>query len=141
MIKNKIINHLTLTGNKTTGEKILIDSIKKIQKESKKPTDKIIQIAIINTSPIFKVHKISNKKKKKKKLREIPAFVSNNNARLSLAIKFILFTNKSKFTKIATKLKNEILQGFKNEGLSVVNKNELQRKALLNKKYLRYYRW
>ena len=141
MIKNKIINHLTLTGNKTTGEKILTESIKKIQKESKKSTEKIIQIAIINTSPIFKVHKILNKRKKKKKLREIPAFVSSNTARLSLAIKFILFSNKNKFTKITTKLKNEILQGFKNEGLSVTKKNELQRKALLNKKYLRYYRW
>ena len=140
MIKNKIIKHLTFKGNKTTGEKILMESVKKIQKESKKPFNKILQLAIINATPIFKVHKLSVKKKKKN-IKEIPSFISKNKARISLAIKFILFSNKTKSIKMSTKVKNEIIQSSKKEGFAVNNKNELQKKALINKKYFRYYRW
>ena len=70
MIKNKIINHLIINGKKETSEKILKESVKKIQKESKKQLKKIMQLAIINSTPIFKVHKISNKKQKKKKKKK-----------------------------------------------------------------------
>jgi len=143
MIRNKIINHLTLNGNKRTGEKVLIESIKKIQKESKKSLKKLIQLAIINTTPVFKVHKISNKKRKKKKnkVKEIPAFISNSNARVSLAIKLILLSLKKKKKNASTIIKNEIMQNSKNEGASIQVKDELQKKALLNKRYLSYYRW
>ena len=112
MIKSKITNHLTLDGRKRTGEKVLTESIKNIQKESKKSLKRIIQLAIINTTPIFKVNKISNKKRKKKKRRvkEIPSFISNPNARTSLSIKLILLNLKNKNTKMATAIKNEIIQ-------------------------------
>jgi len=143
MIKDKITNHLTLNGNKRTSEKVLIKSIKKTQKESKKSVKKLIQLAIINTTPVFKVHKISNKKRKKKKnkVREIPTFISNSNARISLAIKLILLSLRKKKRNSSTIIKNEIMQNSKNEGTSVQKKDELQKKALLHKRYLSYYRW
>jgi len=141
MIKDKIINHLIINGKKETSEKILKESVKKIQKESKKQLKKIMQLAIINSTPIFKVHKISNKRQKKKKIKEIPAFISKTKSRISLAIKLILLTIKKKSIKIAIKIKQELLQNYLNEGSAIQNKNELQKKVLLNKRYFNYYRW
>ena len=87
MLKNKIIKHLTINGKKGTSEKIFNKSLKNIQKETNKQLKKIINIAIINATPIFKLHKISNKKRRKRKLKEIPAFISKKKFRLTLAIK------------------------------------------------------
>ena len=58
-IKNKLLNHLTLSGKKETGEKNLIKSVKKLQKNSFKNSKKIFQLALINSTPIFKLHKIT----------------------------------------------------------------------------------
>lgn len=141
MIKKKLINHLTLNGSKIKGEKIFKESIKKIQKESTKSLKKVVQLSIINSTPIFKLHRISNKKRKKKKIKEIPSFIKNLNYRVSLSIKLILTSLKIKTKKISTKIKNEILQDLKSDKLSIQKKNELQKKASLNKRYFRYYRW
>ena len=143
MIKNKIVNHLTLNGNKRTSEKVLTKCVKEIQKESKKSSKKIIQLAIVNVTPIFKVNKISNKKRKKKKtkIKEIPSFISSSNPRVSFSIKLILLYLRKKKAKASMIIKNEIIQSLKNEGTSIQAKDELQKKALLNKRYLSYYRW
>ena len=58
MIKNKIISHLIINGKKETSEKIVKESLKKIQRESKKQLKKIMQLAIINSTPVFKLQKI-----------------------------------------------------------------------------------
>ena len=91
-LKNKIINHLISNGKKEISEKILLKSFKELQKHSVKKSAKILKLALIYSTPIFKLHKITNKKLKKrnKKPREIPAFISNQNSRISLAIKLIL---------------------------------------------------
>ena len=65
-LKNKIINHLILNGKKETGEKILLKSFKELQKSSKKQPKKLIKLALIFSTPIFKIYKITIKKKKKK---------------------------------------------------------------------------
>jgi len=68
-IKNKLINHIMVNGNKKTSEKILLKSFKNLQKDSQKQSKKIFQLAIINSTPIFKlhIHKIKKKRKKKNK--------------------------------------------------------------------------
>lgn len=144
-IKNKLLNHLTLSGKKETGEKNLIKSIKKIQKNSLKSSDKIFQLALIYSTPIFKLHKIKNKKRKKKgsKFKEIPGFIQNKNARTSLAIKFILTSTKknNNSTNFYSKLNEEILDCAKNKSISIETKNNLQKDILTKKRYFLYYRW
>ena len=97
-IQKKLINHLIKNGEKKTSEKILLKSLKTLQKNSLKKSKKILQLALIHSTPIFKLHKISNKKLKKrtKKVREIPAFISNRQSRISLTIKLILRNIKKK---------------------------------------------
>ena len=92
-IKTKFISHLMKSGERKTSEKILLKSFKKLQKHSSKKSEKILKLALIYSTPIFKLHKITNKKLKKrtKKLREIPAFISNQKSRISFAL-HIFFT-------------------------------------------------
>jgi len=131
-------------GKKKTSEKILLKSFKELQKNSPKQSEKLIQIAVIHSTPTFKLHKISNKKQKKrnKKVREIPAFISKTVARTSLAIKFILYNiKKKKSNNFYTKLKQEILLTAQLKGTVIEMKNELQKQTLLKKHFFTYYRW
>jgi len=108
-IKNKIINHLMNNGKKRTSEKILLNTFKELQKDSKKQSKKLLKLAIILSKPTFKLHVLTQKKRKKKKGKEIPAFISKTRIRVSLAIKNILFIAEKKKNHINLNLKNEIL--------------------------------
>lgn len=139
-IKNKIINHLFVNGKKETGENILLKSFKKLQKSSTKQSKKLIQLVIIFSMPIFKIHKITIKKKKKK-IQEIPVFLKNKKTRISLGIKYILTTLKNKSSDpLYIKLYKEILLNLKNEGAVIQIKNKIQKQALLRKNFSYYYR-
>lgn len=143
-IKNKLINHIMVNGSKKTSEKILLKSLKELQKESTKQSQKIIQLALIQSTPTFKLHKISNKKRKKrnKKVREIPAFIPRQINRTSLAIKFILSSAvKKKLNNLNQKLTNEILLTAQSKSNSIELKNELQKQVLSKKRFFTYYRW
>jgi len=164
-IRNKLINHIMINGKKKTSEKILLKSFKEIQKNSKKQSEDLIKLAIIHSTPIFKLHriinknrkkkknkknqtfiiklqKIKNKNKKKKKVKEIPAFITKTISRTSLAIKFILSSIKNKKSNnLYIKLKQEILTAAQSKGPSIELKNNLQKQILLKKRFFTYYRW
>ena len=66
-IKNKLINHLVIKGKKSKSEKIVLESFKTLQLNSKKSSKKLFQLALISNTPIFKINTITQKKRKKKK--------------------------------------------------------------------------
>lgn len=143
-IKKKIINHLTKNGEKKTSEKLLLQSLKELQKDSKKQSKILIKLSLANSTPIFKLNKIENKKQRKKnrKVKEIPSFLSNNKSRISLAIKFILkITKKSSIKKYFEKLNKEIIFNINSNGEASLMKNNLQKQVLLNKRYFKFYTW
>ena len=74
---NKFTNHLIFNGKKNKGEKILSQSVKALQTTSKKSSKKLVQLALLINTPIFKLNTIVQKKRKKKKARIIPAFIFN----------------------------------------------------------------
>lgn len=141
-IKNKLINHIMVNGEKKTSEKILLKSLKELQKNSSKQSKNLVKLAIINSTPIFKLHKIINKKKKKIYIREIPAFIPKTSYRNSLSIKFILVSAKNKkINNFYTKFKQEILLTAQSKGTSIELKNDLQKQVLLKKRFFTFYRW
>jgi len=138
-IKNKIINHLMLNGKKKTSEKILLKSVKELQKSSNKQSKKLIKLAIIFSTPIFKLHKITNKKRKY--IKEIPFVIMDEKTKISLAIKFILTNlNNKKSNYFYTEFNKEIILNAKNKGSAIQKKNELQKQVLLKKHFFSYYR-
>lgn len=143
-IKNKIITNIMNNGSKKTSESILFKSFKKLQKNSKKQSKKVFQLALVNATPIFKLHRIENKKQRKKnrKVREIPAFISNLTSRTSIAIKFILSSiEQKKIKKFYQQLNHEILTTARIKGNAIEKKNTLQKQVLLKKHFFKYFRW
>ena len=142
-IKNKLINYLMSNGRKETSEKILLKSFKELQKNSTKNPAKLLKLALINTTPVFRIYKFKHKKKKKYVITEIPIFIFNKNLRTSSSIKLILANlKKSEKIKFHQKLKKEILLSATNNKASTVQvKNKLQKSVLMKRRYFFYYRW
>lgn len=141
-LQTKLINHVTKNGKKHKSEKVLIKSFKVVQKSQTKNHGKITKLSIMNTIPTFKIIKLTNKRRRKKSIREIPAFVSSYKSRVSLGLKyFVKTTNSIKNTAFSEKFKNELLSGATSENNAITTKNNLQAKALNEKKYFRFYRW
>lgn len=129
-------------GEKKTSEKLLLQSVKELQKNSSKETKTLIKLALLNTTPVLKLNVIKNKKRKgKKKTKIIPSFIPNNRARISKAIKFILEAIKKKPGNFYTKFNKELLLNSQNLGDAVQIKNDNQKQALIHKRYLTFFRW
>ena len=140
--KNKIINHIMINGEKKTSENILFKSVKTLQKNSKKQLKQIMQLAIINSTPTFKLHQIKNKKKRNQKVREIPAFISKATIRTSIAVKLILSSIEKKKSKtFYKKLNQKIILTAQSKGNAIDLKNTLQEQVILKKHFFKYYRW
>lgn len=141
-LKKKLLKHILKNGKKPVSEKILTKSLKSIQKSQKKSHNEIFKLAVINSTPMFRVIKLKNKRRKKKSIKEIPAFLSTYTYRTSWGLKYLIKTSVSKTDNVfSNQLKHEILSSAKHESNTITLKNELQNKALEKKKYFRHYRW
>ena len=141
-IENKIINHIQINGKKNKSEKILLKSIKELQKSSLKQTKKIVQSTLILSSPIFKFNiRINQKNKKKKNFKIIPDFIVKKSKRVSFAIKSLLSKKKEKQNYFKT-LKQEIVITFKNKSNTIESKKKNQNQIkTINKNLIKYYKW
>jgi ribosomal protein S7 len=142
-IKKKFLNHIMQNGKKKTSEKVLLQSFKILQKNCVKETQEIIKLAIIYCTPIFKLHRIKNKrlKKKNRKTKEIPSFITSSQYRISSAIKLILKLVKKKPRSFCINFNKEILLNSQKKGDAIQIKNELQNQVLKNRRYFSFYRW
>lgn len=141
-VKKKLLKHILKNGKKLVSEKILTKSFKCIQKNQNKSHSEILKLAVINSTPMFRVIKLKNKRRKKKSVKEIPAFLSTYAYRTSWGLKYLTNFATSKTDNIFfNKLKHEILSSAKNESFTITFKNELQNKTLKVRKYFKHYRW
>lgn len=141
-LKQKLFNYILKNGEKKTSEKIVSKSFKSIQKYNKKSHNEVVKLSLINSTPTFRIVKLKNNRRKKKSVKEIPAFLSNYGFRTSWALKFIIqIINKKASDTFSEKFKKEILLNAKYQGNAVTFKDELQNQALKNKNYFRYYKW
>jgi len=138
-LKYKVFNYLMVNGNKETCENIFLKSSKILQKSSTKNNQEVIKTSIINSSPVLSIKQI--KQKGKKKIVKKYPFLLDFGNRITFAIKFILKTVKEKKSlHLHTNLKEEIKANSQNFGGAIKRKEDLQKDAILNKKYS-YYRW
>jgi ribosomal protein S7 len=143
-LKKKLANHIAKDGKKHQSEKAIHKCFKALQKSQKRNHGKIIKLSIINMIPAFKIIKLTNKKRRKKAIKEIPALVSSYKSRVSMGLKNLIRATadtKTKQTAFFRKFKNELLLGASSETNAITTKNNYQAKALNEKKYFRFYRW
>ena len=140
-IQIKYINHLTQQGKKETSEKQLVKKFKTLQKLSNKNSEKLFQLILLFSTPIFRLHKLSIKKKKKT-FREIPGFLKNKNTRISFALKLLIFNGKqNSHNSLPQKLITEMLSTSQKKSKTIYVKTNLQKEVLTKKHYFLYYRW
>ena len=141
-LKKKFLTHILQNGEKQISEKIFTKSLKSIQKFQKKSHNEIIKLALANATPIFKIVKLKNKKRKKNSVKEIPSFLFNYSYRTSWGAKYLIRTSILRKNRcVSNQLKLGILENLSYEGNAVELKNKFQNTTLLKKTYLKYYRW
>ena len=143
ILKNKIVNVCMKKGKKHTGEKILLKFSKLLQKSTKKNFQNLVQLAIINSTPTFKLNNQAMNKGKRKSIKAIPSFIVKDSLRIMTALKSIINTaSKDKgSTNFYKSLVKEILASSLLKSQSIEQKNKLQTQVLLNKRYLSKFRW
>lgn len=142
LIVHKLINHIILNGEKKISEKIVLKSFKELHKLSLKQPKLLLQLAIIFSTPMFKMHEKVNKNRKKKKILETPVILRNKKARVSLALKVLVGSTKNKKAgPLYKKLCEEIFLTSQKKGLAFQLKSNMQKKILLKKRFFRFYKW
>jgi ribosomal protein S7 len=128
---------------KHTGEKILLKFSKSLQKSTQKNFQNILQLAIVNLTPAFKLNEQTMKNRKKTSKKIILSFIMKDSLRVMTALKFIKNTaQKDKSSNSFFKrLSEETLGASLMKGLSIEQKTKLQNQILLNKRYLAKFRW
>ena len=142
-LKDKTVNEFMKNGKKLTGEKILLKFVKSFQKQNRKNFKSLLQVAIINATPVFSINTQIIKKGKRKVTNEVPVFLSNHSSRVRNSLKFfkqsVLKEKKnSSFYKLLSK---EVLNSAKFDSISIAEKNDLQKQALKNKRYWSNFKW
>ena len=142
--KNKILNFFIKNGDKKNCENILLKTLKLIQKSNKQKHTELIKLAILNVTPIFRVIKLKKSKTKRRvnTIKELPAFLSDNNFRTSFSLKLLINKTKTKKSSyFGDQLKSEILLNTVANGDVVKLKHGLQDQAIEKKKFFKHYRW
>ena len=143
ILKNQIVNSFMKNGKKHTGEKILLNLSKSLQKSTHKNFQSLMQRAIINVAPAFKLSEQTMKKGKRKSKKIIPSFIVKDSLRVMTALKQIKdAAQKDKSANsFYKKLGVEILDSSSDKSMSTEQKTRLQNQVLLNKRYLAKFRW
>jgi len=133
----KIINQIITNGKTSVSEKILLKSIKLLQKASTKNHKKIVKIALVNLTTLIKVKQL---KQKRSRFKEFP-FIINKKIRILQVFKQIFekLKNNAK-TRIENQFVSEILQASKNVGINVNKRKSLYNYSFMKKKFA-HYRW
>ena len=142
-LKTKIISTLMVCGKKKTGEKILLKFAKLQQKSTSKNFKNIVHLAVINSTPTFKLNEQISKKGKRKAIKSIPSFIKSDSLRVMTSLKFIknaVVKNKSS-AFFYQNLVTEVTASSVLKSQAVDHKNELQKQILINKRYLAKFRW
>ena len=142
-LRSKIINTLMISGKKKTGEKILLKFVKLAQKSTNKNFKRLFQLALVNSTPTFKINEQVVKKGKRKATRNIPAFITSDSLRITTALKSIknVVSKNRNSTSFYESLVKEILAAASLKSQIIDKKNELQKQVLINKRYLSKFRW
>lgn len=143
VLKNQIVNIFMKDGKKHTGEKILLKLSKSLQKSTQKNFQSLVQLAVINVAPAFKLNEQTMKKGKRKSKKIIPSFIVKDSLRVMTSLKSIkdgVRKDKSS-NSFYKKLVLKVLGASSMKSVSAEQKTKLQNQVLLNKRYLAKFRW
>lgn len=131
----KFINMLMLDGKKSVARKVF-EEVKKVVEEKKleKDFNVFFDQAIYNASPIMEVRS----KRIAGSSYQVPYEVKDHRRR-ALAMRWLLaVARKKKGADMKTRLANELMAAYKNEGDAVKKKEEMHKMAEANRAFAHY---
>ena len=134
-IKLKFLNFMLTNGKKYTSEKLLLDSLKIIQKKKKKNSKSIIKLSLKSVNIILSTIQI----KRRKLVTSVPFFLTKSK-RLSNSIKLIVKDSISSKKNLPLGLQDNILKLSENKGDTKSKSISIHTNAFTNKN-LSNYRW
>jgi small subunit ribosomal protein S7 len=131
---SKFINYIMWGGNKSTATAIVYEAFEKAEKELGQPGLDIFKKVLENVSPLMEV--------KAKRVGganyQVPREVRPER-KLQLALRWIIEASRAKKGKpMATKLAEELVLAYKNDGSAVKKKEETHRMADANKAFAHF---
>ena len=132
----KFINSMMWGGKKSTAERIVYDSMSRLQEKGGDEALKLFVKAVENCKPLLEV--------KTRRVGganyQVPVEV-NPDRRTSLAIRWLITYSRGRGEKgMIDKLSNELLDAANNRGASIKKKEDVHRMAEANKAFA-HYRW
>src|SRR6516162_9835660 len=132
----KFINSLMWGGKKSTAERIVYQSMSRLQEKGGDEALKLFVKAVENCKPLLEV--------KTRRVGganyQVPVEV-NADRRVSLAIRWLISYSRGRGEKgMIDKLSNELLDAANNRGASIKKKEDVHRMAEANKAFA-HYRW
>jgi len=130
----KFINQLMLNGKKTIAQKIMYDSLEIVKEKTKQEPLDVFRLAIQNVSPMLEV----KPKRVGGATYQVPMEVKGNR-KLSLAMKWIIATSRSKKGKaMKEKLAEELIEASENKGASVRKRETAHKMAEANRAFAHF---
>lgn len=128
-----IVNNLMKHGKKSLAYKIVYQSIEQIKGRSETDPIRLIEEAVANVTPsaVVKARRIGGS------TFQMPISISPDRGK-ALGIRWILNASRARAGKsMISKLSNELLDAFKNQGNAIRKKQETLRMAEANKAFAR----
>ncbi len=132
----RFVNYLMEDGKKLAAEKILYESLRQIEKETKEDPIQVFERALENATPLLEV----TSKRIGGANYQIPREVRSER-KFFLATHWIIdAARKKKGKPMAQKLAEEIIAASKNEGTAIKKKQDTHRMAEANRAFASYLR-
>lgn len=134
VLLSKFINNVMKEGKKTVAERVVYDTLKEIEAQTKKPPLEVFETAINNVSPSLEV--------KSRRIGgasyQVPREVRGDR-RATLAFRWILHVARAqKGSPMYRRLSQELIAASKNEGSAIKKKNDTHRVAEANRAFAHF---
>ena len=132
----KLMNALMYDGKKTIAEKIVYDSLEKLQSKTKEEPIKIFNTAISNIKPTIEVRS----RRVGGATYQVPVEIKQKSSQ-ALAIRWLIEASKKRKGKIMSdKISFELFDASQGRGLAIKKKEDTHRMAESNKAFA-HFRW
>jgi len=133
---SRLINRVMQNGKKTTAERIVYSALETLEQEARRPAVEVFEQALRNTMPMLEV----KSRRVGGATYQVPTDVRPER-RLTLALRWLVDAARAKDgIPMSQRLKQELLEAFRQQGAAVKRREDLHRMAEANRAFA-HYRW
>ena len=136
LIVSKFINAIMSDGKKSVAQKIVYDAMSTVGEKTQEEPLEVFRKALQNVAPVLEVRS----RRVGGATYQVPVEVRENR-RIALAIRWIKnYASSRRDKSFASKLANELVAAYKNEGAAIKKKEDTHKMAEANKAFA-HFKW